>query len=76
MVRKRAKSFWLSEQAAVRTSRSAAVGPVGELTVAIGVELDSCAEALFLSGRNNAIRTNVGASTKFFRDFTSVLCGA
>src|SRR5208282_5162963 len=39
-VRKRSKSFWLCEQAAVSTSRSAADGPLGAVVCAAGIELD------------------------------------
>jgi hypothetical protein len=48
-VRKREKSFWLCEQAAVKTSRRAASGPFGDAdeaeaeAEAEGLELDSCA---------------------------------
>src|SRR5260370_10571687 len=75
-VRKREKSFWLCEQAAVRTSRRAADGPFGELGCTAGAELDSCAEAQRTSNRNKAVRTINCAVPMVFRNFTSVLCGA
>src|SRR3984957_16716098 len=75
-VRKLANSFWLCEQAAFRTSRSAADGPFGEAAWAAGFPLDSCAEAPLASGSSSAVRRSAVAVTVFFRNFTSILCGA
>src|ERR1700676_908001 len=75
-VRKRAKSFWLCEQAAVRTSRSAADGPFGEPAWAAGFEPDACAEAPLASGSSSAVRRRAGTVKIGFGKFTSVLCGA
>src|SRR5208282_459934 len=74
-VRKRAKSFWLCEQAAVRTSRSAVDGPFCELGCEAGVELESCPEAAPASDNNSAARTSAGTLKAIVRNFTSVLCG-
>src|SRR5580658_2654584 len=68
-VRNRAKSFWLCEQAAIKTSRSAADGPFGEVGGAEESELDSCAETPVMKNTSSTartVRTMAGELRAFF----------
>src|ERR1700758_2174153 len=76
IVRKRAKSFWLCEQAAIRRSRSAATGLAEDAATDDEWEFDSCGTAELAESKSSTLQTREGAIKNVRRILTSVLRAA